>query len=164
MTPLQSLDVSPPRDLQDNLLIFWFSSAMTSLLFSSAGIRTSHSLCICTLNHLSFLSAGRKPRSQGVNSLRVWFSWVFPQVFFPHKFLSKPHFPMHALELHQSPPRPSFSNSEAFSPSIGSPPPALSVQSANLCKSLLANNAFFIIFWLHCIDIYDHCFLDYKGS
>lgn len=87
-------------------------------------------------NHCSSHSAGRKSRSQSVNSLRVWFSWALPQAFFPHRFLSKTDFPIHVLDLNQSPPRPSFSNFEAFSPSISSSPLALSFQSANLCKSL----------------------------
>lgn len=65
------------------------------LFSSSAHTQNLQHLCTGAIQLLLLALSRRHSRSQSVNSLSVWFSWVLLQALFPHTFLSTPDFPVH---------------------------------------------------------------------
>ena len=133
MSPLQKrcLTSKRPSGQPVNLLIF-LSNDFSVILFSTYPKPPTVSINVL----FSRCSSREKTKVTGCERLQGLVFVGASSGFSSSQVLIQASFRIHALELNQSPPRPSFCNFDAFPPSVGSSPLALSFQSANFCKSL----------------------------
>lgn len=116
ITKLRCLTSNRPLEQVVNSLIFLsnFSSLIVFSKYTEPLVVSVNLLFNSSPSARLSETQKEKSRSLSMNFLRFWFSFLLPKEFFfffpSHTFLSRSNCLISALELNQSPPKPSFSS------------------------------------------------------